>query len=188
MTALDVVSSYNEIKLSEAPYSEGLSYQTLENKIYTVKRRRSIVAILHALRAKSTTYDEDPDLLLTSSQSSTFDVAVISAEMANILYAFLHNESPHPNENRFFIKYREWDTSLALDVEALTVESRSILETIDENEYKQRYGDLDIDRIREQLSPEAFEIFMNTVGAVEVPLQWTRSGKPIYYGDLYSDV
>lgn len=46
-----------------------------------------------------------------------------------------------------------------------------------------RYAGLDLDWIRGQLTPELFEIFMDTVGTIEMPLEWTEQGKPIYFGD-----
>ena len=41
-----------------------------------------------------------------------------------------------------------------------------------------RYEGLDLKSIQQELSPDEFEIFLETVGSIEVPLDWTRRGKP----------
>jgi hypothetical protein len=53
----------------------------------------------------------------------------------------------------------------------------------EDDRFRKRYGNLDLDRIRRELSPEAFEIFMDTVGAVEMPRDWYDRGTPIVHGE-----
>jgi len=45
-----------------------------------------------------------------------------------------------------------------------------------------RYEGLDLIRLRRELSPEDYQVFMDTVGVIEMPLGWTERGKPVYFG------
>ena len=48
---------------------------------------------------------------------------------------------------------------------------------------QKRYGDLDLEAIRQRLSPQAFEAFLETVGSVELSLQRKRGQSWIYSPD-----
>ena len=47
----------------------------------------------------------------------------------------------------------------------------------------ERYSDLPLDEIQRELDPDEFAVFMETVGAVELPLSWTLRGMPIHGED-----
>lgn len=46
-----------------------------------------------------------------------------------------------------------------------------------ENTTLRRYGGLDIADIQRKLAPEDFKVFLDTVGSLEVPLEWSLNGK-----------
>ena len=64
-------------------------------------------------------------------------------------------------------------------------EVKQISPSIQQVALEERYGDLPIEQIRRQLSAEDFAIFMETVGAIEIPLGWTTGGKRIVTHDGY---
>ena len=54
---------------------------------------------------------------------------------------------------------------------------------LDKENESRRYGDLPLDEICRLLSSEDFTVFLETVGAIEIPLAWTKNGKQILDDD-----